>query len=134
MKHLLYIVLPLALLLQNCERPDVCLKGTGETNEYTVKLGDTLQIQSCSQNAQVYIWKIDGREVNTFLDPPMPFYEHYAPDGGEACSPYVHLIFHDTGRYRLNLEIARLKNGTCESESAELGRSDATKAYIRVRP
>lgn len=132
MKSKGYIVVLVMWLAAGCRQPEVCLRQSDE--DYTVKMGDTLRIESCSVNADVHLWGVDGEDINNFLFPPAPFYNHFAPNGGDACSPFVEIIFYDTGRFRLTLDVARLKNGKCSADSYELGKRDITKVFVQVSP
>lgn len=111
-----------------CQPLDPCLK----TDEFSVKIGDTVYIQSCSENAEIFAWNVEGESVNNFLNPPQPFYSHYADSGGGSCDPFVYLIFHDTGDFRIQCVHGKLSNGSC-SDNLAFKKSESIFANVHVR-
>jgi hypothetical protein len=114
--------------LSACQPLDPCLK----TDEFNVKLGDTVFIKSCAENTEIYAWNVEGEAVNDFLNPPQPFYTHFADSGGGSCDPFVYLIFYDTGNYRVQCVNGKLSNGNCSDDFA-FKKSESAFANVHVR-
>ncbi|GAB5540165.1 MAG: hypothetical protein Salg2KO_22680 [Salibacteraceae bacterium] len=106
---------------------DPCLN----EEQFDVKLGDTVFVSSCDENAEIYSWEIGGENVNTFLNPPQPFFNHYADSGGGPCDRFVYLIFHDTGTFKLRCTIGKISNGKCADDLTP-SRSERSTAFIHV--
>lgn len=116
------------MYLGACRPLDPCLK----PDEVEAKIGDTIWIQSCDENAEIYHWQVGLDEVNTFLNPPQPFYNHYVDSGGGPCDPFVSIIFHDTGEFRLRCTIGKLSNGNCSDDLA-MKKSETIKTIITIQ-
>ena len=112
----------------SCTRLEPCL----DQAEYECKREDTLVIVSCSPGAEAYEWLIDGKAINNFLNPPQPFFTHYVTDGGEACDPFMSVIFSDTGSHSVELIVKKISSGGC-SEEFKPGKTKAIKANIKVK-
>lgn len=110
--NLLFFCGIIAIVNDGCKPLDPCLK----EETYSVKIGDTLFIRSCDKNAEIFSWEIDQERVNTFLNPPQPFYSHYADSGGGPCDRFVYLIFHDTGEFKVRCHVGKLSNGSCADD------------------
>jgi hypothetical protein len=110
--HLFVFCGILAILSDGCQPLDPCLK----EDTFNVKVGDTVFIKSCDKNAEIFSWEIDKERVNTFLNPPQPFYSHFADSGGGPCDPFVYLIFHDTGLFKVRCHVGKISNGSCADD------------------
>lgn len=120
------------LCLVFCKRLDPCLEKDSE--EMTVRLGDTVLIRSCSVHAEMYEWLVDDEEPNLFLDHAQPFFNHYADSGGTACDNFIRLYFHDTGEHVITVHFAKLRRkAKCTDGLFPVEKAEARRAVVMVK-
>ncbi|MGV3629733.1 MAG: hypothetical protein ACO1O6_00910 [Bacteroidota bacterium] len=113
--------------LFSCQRtPTACI----EQVSGTYKVGDTIKIQSCSTDADTYIWKVDDKSPNTFDDPF--FGNHQLTGGGDGCEPWMELYFFEAGTHTIELTNPVLKTGECNSAYKEWSRKDITSITVTI--
>jgi len=127
-KTLAFIIVAVITSISACKPLDPCLN----ENEIEIKLGDTVIIQACDENAELYEWQLNKEEVNTIINPPEPFYNHYVDSGGTSCDPFISIIFNDTGDFQIRCYFGKLSNGGC-SDNLPLKKSEYLNAEIHVR-
>ena len=116
--------------MQSCKPLDPCVRN----DELEVVVGDTIFVKTCSMNAEIYRWTLDKEEINRFLYPPEPFFNHYVDIGGGSCDGFIRLYIYDTGSYTLSIDIAKLGNGIrCASDPEfPLSKSESKSVQIHV--
>lgn len=115
-------------MLASCKPLDPCLK----EEDFNIKLGDTVFVKACDENAEIYSWQINKEPINTFLNPPNPFFNHYADSGGTPCDPFVSVIFHDTGNFKIRCVFGKISNGNC-SDDLPMSESEFLNAKVYVK-
>ena len=112
----------------SCKPLDPCFL----EDDFSVKLGDTLLVRACDENAEIYNWQINKEGVNTFLNPPEPFFNHFVDSGGQSCNPFISVIFHDTGEFQVRCYFGKLSNGAC-ADDLPMKDSEFLNAKVHVR-
>ena len=115
-------------LIFGCKPVDPCFV----EDDFSVKLGDTVFIKACDENAEIYEWQLNKEGVNTFLNPPDPFFNHFADSGGTSCDPFISIILQDTGKFQVRCYFGKLSNGGC-SDDLPMRTSEYLNATINVR-
>lgn len=116
------------LLLAGCKRTKACL----EEDSYLVEVGDTLQVNGCPRNADVYLWELNDRILIT--SQLFGADEYTVVNGGTHCDDFLEIVFHETGDYDLLFHAARLESGSCESGNFSSVKGREVEVEITVVP
>ena len=116
------------MIIIGCKPLDPCLV----EDDLSVKLGDTVFVKTCDVNAEIYNWQVNKEGVNTFLNPPEPFFNHFVARGGKSCDPFLSIIFHDTGSFQVRCIFGKLSNGGC-SDDLPMKNNEFLNAHVHVR-
>lgn len=117
------IILVFGLFLSCKKKPVACIS----ESSMTVNINEIVRFTSCSENATITIWEINGFSPDMGILAP-----GWLLDGGTGCDNFMEFEFTSKGTHTVALKAANLIDGHCSCGYCEYKNDDKVSISVTV--